>query len=151
MAASATAAPLDALLVGVSTLAGVSRRGPRTRIETSLRSNIEPEDAYRLNRYPNRDPRADALVGLIEAAASPEGWSKVEFALADSRPPSPELAIAALSVACEMAPTAAEAIYLLSRTAGILAHIGEEYENPSRIQLRAVYRGVAPGETVARV
>lgn len=144
VAAMAKAAPFDAVLAAMATHAGVVRHGFRTWIEEALRSGSEPPGAYDQVAYRDRDPRADVLVPLIKEAGTVAGWRQVELALTDERPPTADLAIAALAVACEMVPTAAETIYTIARVAGLLAHIAEEYEHPSMFRLRAGYRGPAP-------
>jgi citrate synthase len=146
VAAMAKAPPFDAVLAAMATHAGVVRHGFRTWIEEALRSGSEPPGAYDQVAYHKRDPRADTLVPLVRTAAASGGWRLVELALTDERPPSADLAISALSVACEMVPTAAETIYTIARVAGLLAHIAEEYEHPSMFRLRAGYRGPAPTE-----
>lgn len=147
LAASSQAPPLDAMLAGMATHSGVARYGFRTSMEEALRSGSEPPGAYEHAAYEERDPRADALSPLVEAAASKAGWRRVELALTDGRAPTADLALAALSVGCEMAPTAAEAIYTIARVAGMLAHIAEEYEHPALFRPRVGYRGRVPFET----
>jgi citrate synthase len=147
LAASSQAPPLDAVLAGMATHAGVGRYGFRTSMEEALRSGSEPPGAYDHAAYTGRDPRADALTPLIQAAASKPGWRHVELSLTDGRAPTADLALAALSVACEMVPTAAEAIYTMARVAGLLAHIIEEYDHPSLFRPRVGYRGRVPFET----
>jgi citrate synthase len=146
MAAAASASPFDAILAAMSTHAGVARRGFRTSIESALLAGIEPAGAFDQEVYAVRDPRADALVPFIAPASSAKGWELVEHALADERPPSAELAVAALSVACEMVSGSAEAIYSIGRVAGLLAHTAEEYAHPSVIRARAGYRGTPPSD-----
>lgn len=145
-AASSEAPPLDAVLAAMATHSGVARHGFRTSMEEALRAGGEPPGAYDHVAYEGRDPRADALVPLIQAASSPSGWRLVQLAITDERPPNADLALAALTVACEMAPTAAEAIYTLARTAGLLAHIAEEYDHPSAFRPTVGYRGPVPSE-----
>jgi citrate synthase len=144
LAASTGAAPLDSVLVGLAMHAGVSRHGFRASIEEAIRSGSEPLGAYDHVAYRVRDPRADVLVPLIQAASSKRGWRLVDSALTDDRPPTADLAIAALSVAGDMVPTASEVIYTVARVAGLLAHIGEEYDHPSMFRPRVGYRGPAP-------
>ena len=144
VAANAKAPPVDAVLAAMSTHAGVVRHGFRTWIEEALRSGSEPPGAYDQMAYRDRDPRADILLPFIKSAATSAGWRRVELALTDERAPTADLAIAALSVACEMVPTAAETIYTIARVAGVLAHIAEEYEHPSLLRLRVGYRGPVP-------
>jgi citrate synthase len=144
MTASLESAPLDAVLAAMAAHAGVARRGFRSMIEEALQSGSEPLGAYDHVVYEERDPRADVLTPMIRGAASESGWRKVEVALADERPPTADLAVAALSVACEMTPTSAEAIYTLSRVAGLLAHIPEEYAHPALFRPRSGYRGPVP-------
>ncbi len=144
LAASSQAPPLDSVLAGMATHAGVARYGFRTSMEEALRSGSEPPGAYDHAAYLHRDPRADVLVPLIKSAASRPGWRLVELALTDERAPTADLALAALSVACDMVPGAAEAIYTIARTAGLLAHIAEEYEHPALFRPHVGYRGRVP-------
>ncbi|HEY7043352.1 MAG TPA: citrate synthase [Nocardioidaceae bacterium] len=145
-AASSQAPPLDAVLAAMATHSGVARHGFRTSMEEALRVGGEPPGAYDQVAYSNRDPRADALAPLVRPAASEAGWQTVALALADERPPSADLALASLTVACEMAPTAAEAIYTIARVAGLLAHVAEEYDHPSAFRPSVGYRGPVPSE-----
>jgi citrate synthase len=144
MAASSQAPPLNAVLAGMATHAGVGRYGFRTSMEQALRAGSEPPGAYDHVAYTGRDPRADTLIPLIDAAASRRGWRLVERVLNNDRSPNADLAVAALCVACEMLPGAAEAIYTIARAAGLLAHIAEEYEHPTAFHPRVGYRGRDP-------
>ena len=149
LAASSQAPPLDAVLAGMATHAGVGRYGFRTSMEEALRSGSEPPGAYEHVAYKDHDPRADALVPMIKGAGSRAGWRRVELTLTDGRAPTADLALAALSVACEMVPTAAESIYTIARVVGLLAHISEEYDHPVSFRPRVGYRGRVPFEASA--
>jgi citrate synthase len=51
-----------------------------------------------------------------------------------------DLALATLTRVSGMITGGGEAIFAIARTAGWLAHAMEEYENPTRLRLRAAYR-----------
>jgi citrate synthase len=145
-AASSEAPPLDAVLAAMATHSGVARHGYRTSMEEAMRAGGEPPGAYDHVAYTDRDPRADALIPMIKAASSAAGWQLVSLSVSDERPPNADLALAALTVACEMAPASAEAIYTIARVAGLLAHVAEEYEHPSSFRPTVGYRGPVPSE-----
>ncbi|KQW42643.1 hypothetical protein ASC77_23570 [Nocardioides sp. Root1257] len=130
----------------MATHSGVARHGFRTSMEEALRVGGEPPGAYDQVAFTSRDPRAETLIPLIEPAASASAWPLVQLTLSDERPPSADLALACLAVACEMAPTASEAIYTIARVAGLLAHVAEEYDHPSAFRPNVGYRGPVPSE-----
>ena len=97
--------------------------------------------------YPKGDPRAAALLRLLRRAApGSRALAVVEAVLRSARtrglgPPNSDFALAALTRVAGFAPGAGEAIFALGRTAGWIAHALEEYEQRSRLRLRAAYVG----------
>jgi citrate synthase len=94
--------------------------------------------------YPDRDPRAPALLALVAEA----GLDDVRFRLArdvlatvEDRTgvaPNTDFAIGTLLYAAHMPADAGEAIFAIARCAGWIAHALEEYgEAPLRFRLRA--------------
>jgi citrate synthase len=94
--------------------------------------------------YPDGDPRAaEVMRRLRELPASLDAIDGV-VALAASRgmpPPNCDLALAALAEANLMIPGASEAIFVLGRVAGWVAHAMEEYANRTSFRARASYVG----------
>jgi citrate synthase len=102
--------------------------------------------------YPQGDPRAVVLLGMLrEAAGDHPGMVAVEQLIAAAArrrlpPPNVDLALAALGLVADMPQDAGEAIFATARIAGWLAHALEEYgERPLRFRPRAVYIGDGPG------
>jgi citrate synthase len=101
--------------------------------------------------YTERDPRAAALWGLLQAAWSGdpliEATDDVIAAVTAHGDtfPNVDLMLAALVGASGMAEGSAEVIFAVARTAGWLAHAIEEYNYRLRFRLRAAYVGAAPG------
>jgi citrate synthase len=94
--------------------------------------------------YPEGDPRAaEVLRRLRDLPTSLDAIDGV-LALAASRgmpPPNCDLALAALAEANLMIPGASEAIFILGRAAGWIAHAMEEYANRTSFRARARYVG----------
>ena len=98
--------------------------------------------------YPDGDPRAVTLLSIVDACPVP---GKAKEAINDlrraasyrsTRVPTVEFALAALMHACAMRSDAGEAIFVIARVAGWLAHAIEEYEAPG---LRYRYQGTFTG------
>jgi citrate synthase len=86
--------------------------------------------------YPDGDPRAVALLGLLRTAlgGSPQVATADALASAVRRRanthPTIDFALAALGHATGMPPDAGEAIFTIARMAGWIAHALEEYQEP---------------------
>ena len=97
--------------------------------------------------YRRRDPRADALLALLRAARpDPARVAVLDAVLAaagrhDGPAPNVDLALGALSDCLGLAPGAAEAVFAVARTAGLVAHALEEYPHRLRFRARARYTG----------
>ncbi|CAM5482957.1 citrate synthase (unknown stereospecificity) OS=Streptomyces tendae OX=1932 GN=GUR47_34875 PE=3 SV=1 [Streptomyces tendae] len=101
--------------------------------------------------YPGEDPRARALFALLEdiprAAPALAAARDVQATAARHTPlhANVDLALAVLTVSSGMAPTAAETIFAVARTAGWIAHALEEYgERPLRMRPSGLYSGSKP-------
>jgi citrate synthase len=97
--------------------------------------------------YRGVDPRAAFLLEAIAPLVS-RGTRRLIDAVADAAsasgaaPPNVDFALGALAFALEMPVGATEAIFVIARTAGWIAHALEEYgEAPLRFRARAVYIG----------
>jgi citrate synthase len=97
--------------------------------------------------YPDGDPRADALLGLLrEGHGRTPRFRRVEALLAATGargfpPPNVDLAVAAVTHVLDLPRGTGELIFALARIAGWVAHALEEYEHASPLRLRAVYTG----------
>ena len=100
--------------------------------------------------YAGRDPRAEVVLDLsLSADGNPVAKSVIDRLLdvtLDRQGVFPNLAIglAALTTTADFIPGSAEAIQLIGRTAGLIGHAMEEYEQNIRIRGRALYTGVNP-------
>lgn len=101
--------------------------------------------------YPGEDPRARALFRLLEdiprAAPALAAARDVQATAARHTPlhANVDLALAVLTASSGMAPTAAETIFAVARTAGWIAHALEEYgERPLRMRPSGLYCGPRP-------
>jgi citrate synthase len=94
--------------------------------------------------YPDGDPRARELLQRLHAfpASLVAIDEVVELAAARGMaPPNCDFALAALAQVTLMVPGASEAIFVLGRTAGWIAHALEEYAQPTSFRVRATYIG----------
>lgn len=94
--------------------------------------------------YPDGDPRAAELLDRLRAGSGQLDAVEELLALAASRnmpPPNCDLALAALAQSAEMIPGASEAVFVLARTAGWVAHALEEYARRTPFRVRATYVG----------
>ncbi|MFG2681697.1 citrate/2-methylcitrate synthase [Streptomyces sp. NPDC048392] len=101
--------------------------------------------------YPGEDPRARALFTLLEdiprAAPALAAARDIQATAARHTPlhANVDLALAVLTASSGMAPTAAETIFAVARTAGWIAHALEEYgERPLRMRPSGLYSGPKP-------
>ncbi len=162
VAASAWADPYLVVLAGLSALGGPLHGGAPGAIERLLASTRTESDVpavlgERLSTgaplpgfghavYRGRDPRADALLEHLRAA-QPERLPVIEEILRlagrhEGPKPNVDLALAAMSDAFGFVPGAAEAIFAVARTAGLVAHALEEYPYRLRFRARAAYVGL---------
>lgn len=128
-------------------LARAAAQGPAVALGDVLGRGA-PLHGFGQALYPGGDPRATELLGRLRALQVDLAAVDGLLQLAASRrmpPPNCDFALAALAQATLMVPGASEAIFVLARTAGWVAHALEEYEQRTPFRLRAAY--VGPRET----
>jgi citrate synthase len=164
VAASTRANPYAAVLAGLGALDGpmhgavggsvhrlieaALRDGAPAAIAEWLRTGGLPGFGHSL--YPEGDPRGATLLGLVaELPVGDELRRTVDDLVATAARrdelPNVDFALAALAHATGMGPGAAEVIFAVARTAGWIAHVVEEYAQPSnRFRWSSGYTGPAP-------
>jgi citrate synthase len=161
VAASAHADPYLVVLAGLSAQGGALHGGAGAAVERLL-AGIADADAApaaigeRLAAgealpgfghvvYTGRDPRADVLLALLEDAQPDRRRLAVARAVLgaagrhDGPAPNVDFALGAMTDCLHLEPGAAEAIFAVARTAGLIAHGLEEYPHQLRFRARAVY------------
>ncbi|MEV6304688.1 citrate synthase family protein [Actinoplanes sp. NPDC051861] len=137
-AASALAYPLILEAAnGLDPVAGISDR---------LRSGL-PVPGFGHLLYPGDDPRATALLEMLEEGRIRQTATRLAEAMRtrSGAAPNVDLALAALALHHRMPADAGEAIFAVARTAGWLAHALEEYvDQPSRFRPSGRYAGRSP-------
>jgi citrate synthase len=163
VAASVRADPYAAVMAGLGTMSGPLHGGASLGVESLLAEAGTPggaQDAVglRLRRgervpglghpiYRPRDGRGDVVLEAVRAhAASHPVLAVADAILAEARrrrlpEPNIDFALAVLTRVAGMPIGSGEAIFAIARTAGWLAHAGEEYAHRTRLRLRAVYTG----------
>jgi citrate synthase len=159
VAASTRANPYAALAAGLGALDGplhgtVSELVHRLLADAE-RDGVDAAVARRLRHgdrlpgfghplYPGGDPRAPALLELLEADGFDATRRDVAVAVLDAvvgrtgATPNSDFGLGSLAFAGRMTPDAGEAMFAIGRCAGWLAHALEEYaEAPLRFRLRA--------------
>lgn len=120
------------------------------RVESALMMRLrqgEPIPGFGHSVYPAGDPRADYILNrLRETAPSSQRLETVEELLKTQRrrgipPPNAGFGIAAMTYVLDMVPGAGEAIFVMSRAAGWIAHAIEEYGLPMPKRQSARYVG----------
>jgi citrate synthase len=106
---------------------------------------------FGLRLYPDGDPRASMLLGLLSESELPGPVRRTTRILVEAvrdRPqllPNVDFALAAMAHAYHFPPDAGEAIFAIARIAGWIAHALEEYtEKPLRFRQLATYEGPGP-------
>jgi citrate synthase len=173
-AASVRADPYAVVCAGLAVASGTLHAGASLDIEALLAEAGRPERGARavgerLRRgerirgfghavYRSGDPRAAFLLDLLrEAAASASTGGPAErLAVAEAvleaaanrrlAAPNVDFALATLASMAGMTAGAGEAIFVVARSAGWLAHALEEYERGRPIRPRASYTGPEPAE-----
>jgi citrate synthase len=171
-AASVRADPYAVVCAGLAVASGTLHAGASLDIEALLAEARRPERGARavgerLRRgerirgfghavYQTGDPRAAFLLDRLReaAAAAPGGAPAERLAVAEAvleaaanrrlAAPNVDFALATLASMAGMIPGAGEAIFVVARSAGWLAHALEEYERGRPIRPRASYTGPEP-------
>jgi citrate synthase len=100
--------------------------------------------------YEGPDPRAAVLLAALRRARPPQRVMRAVAAVEDivavdgDGSPNIDFALGAFSEAADMVPGAGEAIFVIARCAGWIAHGLEEYEHRLRYRIRAAYTGPEP-------
>jgi len=162
VAASVRADPYAAVIAGLGATSGALHGGASLGVEALLAEVGEPGNAervigQRLRRgeripgfghpvYRDGDGRAGLLFDVLRAAAPCHPALALADAVRAEAPrrhlpaPNVDLALGTFTRVAGMITGAGEAIFAIARTAGWLAHAMEEYDNPTRLRLRAAYR-----------
>jgi citrate synthase len=163
VAASVRADPYAAVIAGMGATGGALHGGASLGVEVLLAEVGDPAGAGRVLGqrlrsgeripgfghavYQDGDGRADLLLDALRTAApGHDGLVLTDAVIQEAerrRLPAPniDLALGTFSRMTGMIRGAGEAIFAIARTTGWLAHALEEYENPTRLRLRAAYRG----------
>lgn len=163
VAASTRAHPYAVVSAGLAALDGPLHGAASSLAHTVLAEamdRIDPVDtiADRLREgspipgfghwlYPDGDPRATTLLGMLDEGPVRACAERLIEAMADrsGTHPTIDFALAALTLQNKMPPDAGEAIFAVARTAGWLAHALEEYaDRPLRFRPSGRYAGVHP-------
>src|SRR5437867_11519014 len=164
--ASTDATPYAAVIAGLSALCGFKHGGQTERAAAFLRDVGDPSHvpvviAERLRRgeglpgfghrlYPERDPRAVALLMLLgEAYPSAPGLALSHAvihaaATVTSGAPSIDFALAVLEQTLQLPAGAGLTLFAIGRTVGWIGHVLEQYQGRRLIRPRARYTGVPP-------
>jgi citrate synthase len=100
--------------------------------------------------HPSGDPRARALLGLVQTAfertRGAQATREVQAIMASRGLPQPNIdfALASLARSAGAVRGASEAIIAIARVAGWIAHALEEYRAPTAVPWRALYIGPPP-------
>jgi citrate synthase len=163
IAASVRADPYAVVSTGLASASGALHAGASLHIETLLAEVRRPDRAAAalgewLRRgerirgfghvlYQVEDPRGRFLLDRLRAvAAGSERLAAAEAVIAAARrrrlpAPNVDFALAALSSVAGMTRGAAEAVFVIGRTAGWVAHALEEYQRGTPVRRRAAYTG----------
>lgn len=164
--ASADTTPYAAVMAGLAALCGFKHGGQTERAAAFLRDVGDPSRAHmviaeRLRRgeglpgfghrlYPERDPRAAALLTLLGDAypGAPGlalGHAVIRAAATvTSGVPSIDFALAVLEQTLQLPLGAGLTLFAIGRTVGWIGHILEQYQSQRLIRPRARYTGVPP-------
>jgi citrate synthase len=140
VAASARATPASCLLAGLGTLSGSLHGGAARTVHDTLLAKGPVTAGFGHPVHRHGDPRAAPLLEAVYAFATGNDRDLIENARRQApAPPNADLALGALTYAARMPAEPAMAIFAIARTAGWIAHAGEEYaEPPLRFRGRAV-------------
>lgn len=127
-------------------LAEAADSGPEQAVGRLL-DRDRPLPGFGLPLYAAGDPRAAELLRRLADAGPEPGRSAVirhVLALGERRgspPPNADFALGAVEWGLDMIPGAGQAIFVVGRSAGWLAHAMEEYRERSAFRVRATYVG----------
>jgi citrate synthase len=160
IAASTGASLSAAVLAGLAALSGPRHGGMAARVEAFAAAaavkgargdwrraarGVSPPPGFGHQLYPDGDPRAAALMAVIElppALARLRAVVEAETGAGANM----DLALTALRQSLELPAEAPFALFAVARTAGWLAHAIEQTETGALIRPRARYVGAQPRE-----
>ena len=166
-AASGRASPYHAVLAGLAAAHGTLHGQASILASELLHSVSRPERAHRVvgeylrsrrplpgfghRVYRTRDPRAEALLQHLRAAAPRHPALAVTEALAEAAqemltgaPMNVDLPLATLVAVLGLPAVASETLFIVARTAGWIAHALEQYHGGGLLRPRARYVGPVP-------
>ncbi len=160
VAASVRADPYAVVLAGIGAMGGSLHGGASLAVEALFAEIGDPADAGRVIArrqrrgdripgfghavYTSGDGRATTLLAALRDTGAALELADAVMAEAERRglpAPNIDLALGAFSRAAGMVTGGGEAVFAIARTVGWLAHAIEEYDNPTRLRLRAHYTG----------
>jgi citrate synthase len=166
IAASTWADPYLLVGVGLAAAGGPLHAGASEGVRLLLReiadgTSVESAVGARLREaqtipgfghavYQGPDPRATALLDAVRRSRPPRSVSHAATQVLDllARDEGPhanvDFALGTFAEANSMVPGASEAIFVIARCAGWIAHGLEEYQHRLRYRIRAAYTGPAP-------
>jgi citrate synthase len=166
--ASAEATPYEVVTAGLAALQGFKHGGNTERVEAYLNEisaidRIARVTAERLRRgeripgfghslYPNGDPRANALLALLQEIypGAPEvafvTRTAEQVAALIGHVPNVDFALAALARVARLPAGAPLTLFALGRSVGWIGHAIEQYASDVLIRPRARYIGTPPTE-----
>jgi citrate synthase len=127
-------------------LAEAAESGPEQAVGRLL-DRDRPLPGFGLPLYPDGDPRAAELLRRLPGVRTdPDRSAVIRHVLAlgerrGSPPPNVDFALGALEWGLGMVRGAGQAIFVIGRSAGWLAHAIEEYRERSAFRVRATYLG----------
>jgi citrate synthase len=164
VAASGEAQPYAVVAAGLAALQGAKHGGMTRRAEALLREigrpgQVDQAITDRLRRgetipgfghplYPDGDPRARLLLGLVrETALESPAIRLVDLVCARmldavQLAPTIDLALAALALTLDLPADSAVCLFAVGRTVGWVGHAIEQYERGQLIRPRASYVGL---------
>jgi len=157
--AASTGAPVAAcLLAGLATLSGprhggageaviilaedAQRLGPDAAVERWL-GHDRPMPGFGHPLYPEGDPRAEALLAVVDVDRGFSRLSDAAFAATGLRP-NIDFALAMLTRSLRLPPDAPFRLFALGRSIGWTAHAVEQVTSNGQIRPRARYEGPLP-------
>ena len=150
VAASTRAKPAEAVVTGLGTASGPFHGRAAVRVHRRLADGLGPVAHDQLAGFGHPvhhvgDPRFAPLLAQVLNIASPRRRGIIERYVEPARgsdPPNCDAALGGLGFAAGGEPGITEAVFVIARTAGWLAHAFEEAdEAPVRFRGRTLYRG----------
>jgi len=151
VAASTGASLAASVLAGLAVLSGPRHGGMAVRVEAFAQAaargdwrkaarGAAPPPGFGHPLYPDGDPRAEALLGVIE---TPPALARLRAAVEaeTGQRANIDFALVALRQALDLPAEAPFALFAVARASGWLAHAMEQLESPQVIRPRARYVG----------